>query len=334
MQTNSRRRDIGLVLGVFAAAIPICVATTGHCQTGWIPQKAVELIAPSAPGGSTDATARTIQKILQRGNRVAAPVSVVNKPGGNQALALAYLNQHPGDAHYMVIANPTLNSNYLTGISSLRYVDLTPIALLSSEYTVFTVKADSPIGNMSDLAERLKSKPESIAVGITTHGGTNHIVLCLMANAVGVDIKRLKVVAFKSNAESMTALLGGHLQLVASTVAAAIEQVRMGNARFLAIASPQRTTGVLANTPTLRENGLNVAKTNWRVVIGAKTLTAVQVAYWEDTFAYMVKTDDWRKALEAQFWENSFTISQGLLKFLENEYTEDRAVLTGLGMVK
>ena len=340
MRTSNTTRDIRKVVRGYSAgslirAVPLLfIASTGHGQTGWVPQKAVEIIAPSAPGGSTDATARTIQKILQNRNRVAVPVSVVNKPGGNQALALAYLNQHAGDAHYMVIANPTLHSNYISGISQLGYAEVTPIALLSSEYTVFTVRSDSPIGNLSQLAERLKKNPESIAIGITTRGGTNHIVLCLMASNVGVDIRQLKVVAFKSNAESMTALLGGHLQLVASTVAAVVEQVRTGNARFLAIASPQRMTGVLANTPTLRENGINVVKNNWRAIVGAKTLTTAQVNYWENTFANMVKTDDWRKALEAEFWEDSFTSGPRLLKFLEKEYTEDKSVLTALGMVR
>lgn len=334
MRTNSARRDIRLELRVFAAAILISIAATGQCQSGWVPQKAIEIVAPSAPGGSTDATARTIQRILQYDNRVAVPVSVVNKPGGNQALALSYLNQHAGDAHYIAIANPTLNSNFITGISSLRFADLTPLALLSSEYTVLTVKADSPIGNVSDLVERLKNRPESIAIGITTRGGTNHLVLCLIAKAVGVDIKQLKVVGFRSNGESVTALLGGHLQLVSSTVAAAIEQVRMGNVRFLAIASPRRMTGALANTPTFRENGINVVKTNWRAVVGAKMLGPAQVAYWEDALAALVKTDDWRKALEAEFWENSFVSGQEFRKFLEREYAEDRLVLTGLGMAK
>jgi putative tricarboxylic transport membrane protein len=334
MRLIKGRRDKRLELQAFAAIVLIALATSGSCQSNWIPQKAVEIIAPSAPGGSTDATARTIQKLLQNGNCVAVPLSVVNKPGGNQALAIAYLNQHAGDAHYLVIANPTLNSNYITGISGLRYVDVTPIALLSSEYTVFTVKTDSPIRNVADLAQHLKKGPESIAIGITTRGGTNHIVLCLIAKALGVDIRQLKVVAFRSNAESMIALLGGHLQLVSSTVAAAVEPVRMGNARFLAIASPQRMTGVLANTPTFRENGIPVAKTNWRAIAGAGMLTAAQAAYWEDTLAKLVKTDDWRKTLETEFWENTFISGPELLKFLEREYTEDRLVLAGLGLAK
>jgi len=319
---------------VHAAVFLVVFAVAGYCQTGWSPQKAIEVIAPSGPGGSTDATARTIQRILQYGNRIAVPVSVANKPGGNQTLALAYLNQHAGDAHYFVIANPTLNSNYITGISGLRYVDLTPIALLSSEYTVLTVKADSPIGNLPEFVETLRKNPASISIGITTRGGTNHLVLCLLAKAVGVDIRQLKVVAFRSNVESITALLGGHLQIVSSTVAAAIEQVRAGNARFLAIASPQRMSGILANTPTLREHGIDLVKPNWRMIVGAKMLTSAQVNYWESEFANLVKSDDWRKELEAQFWENSFMSGQGLLQFLEKEYTEDRSVLAGLGMAK
>src|SRR4051812_23553931 len=178
-------------------AISACwVATTVYAgvtaaqNSSWQPTKAVELIASSAPGGSNDKTARVIQKILQDDKLVAVPVSVVNKPGGNQTLARAYLSQHPGDAHYFDIANPTLISNHIAGVSTQHYRDLTPIALLLNEYTVFTVRADSPIHNARDLVSRIKQDPESVVVGISNRGGTNHLTLSLMAKSAGLDPKR------------------------------------------------------------------------------------------------------------------------------------------------
>ena len=313
--------------GLLAQGVP------GQAQT-WRPSRPVEIISPSSPGGSTDTTARTIQRIMQQEDRNLAPLTVVNKAGGNQAVAIAYLNQHAGDAHYVAIANPSLNSNYLTGISDSRYTDVTPLALLSSEYTVFTVPAASSIKRIADLAVILKKAPESVAIGITTRGGANHLVLCLAARALGVEIKKLKVVSFKSNGESITALLGGHIQMVVSTVAASIDQVAIGSARFIAVGSPQRLTGALANTPTLREQGVDVTKANWRLVIGAKKLGAPEIAYWEEALGRMSKSADWRVALEKEYWTDSFTIGRELKAFLEGEYAVDKALLSELGLTK
>ena len=130
----------------------------------------------------------------------------------------------------------------------------------------------------------------------------------------------------------MTALLGGHLQMVVSTVAASIEQVRGGNARFLAIASPRRMTGTLANTPTLREEGVNVP--NWRAVVGAKKLDAAQVAWWEQALRRLSTSDEWKKSLETEYWSDSFAAGGELARFLEGEFIEDKAVLADLGLAK
>ncbi len=300
----------------------------------WKPSKPVEIISPSSPGGSTDTTARTMQRIMQQEDRGMVPLTVVNKAGGNQAVAIAYLNQHAGDAHYVAIANPSLNSNFLTGISDSRYLDVTALALLSSEYTVFTVPAASPVKRFADLAALLKKTPESVAIGITTRGGANHLVLCLAARAIGVDVRKLKIVSFKSNGESITALLGGHIHLVVSTVAASIDQVTIGTARFIAVGSPQRLGGLLANTPTLREQGIDVTKANWRVVVGAKKLGTPEIAYWEGALRRMSRSAAWREALEKEYWTDSFMAGRELRAFLESEYAVDKALLSELGLTK
>src|SRR3989344_459108 len=116
--------------GVTAAVLGILLATAsaaGIAQT-WKPEKAVEVVVSSAPGGSNDRIARTLQRIMQEQKLVTAPVSVLNKPGGNQTISRVYINQNPGDAHYMDIGNPTLIANTIAGRQ--QYTDFTPIALL------------------------------------------------------------------------------------------------------------------------------------------------------------------------------------------------------------
>jgi len=307
---------------------------TAWGQAEWRPGKPVEIVTPSAGGGSNDRVARMIQKIVQEEKLVTVPVSVINKPGGNQTLSRAYLQQHPGDAHYFDIGNPTLISNHIRGITPQHFSDFTAIALLINEYTVFTVRSDSPVRDAKDLIARLKADPESMSIGVSNLGGTNHLTLSMAAKAGGVDPRKLKVVVFKTNAESTTALMGAHIQLVASSVPSVIGQVKAGTVRAIAIGDTERMSGVLAAVPTLREQGIDVSLSNWRAVIGPKGLTSAQVVYWESVLARVVATDEWKNELGAQNWDGRFLRSKEFTQYMEKEYAATKVILTELGMVK
>ncbi len=322
------------VFGLVAVVLVAVVVPAASAQPAWRPERAVEIITSSDAGGSNDRVARVMQKIIQDEKLVSSPIVVVNKPGGNQTLAVAYLNQHAGDAQYLLLANPTVFSNEIVGLTPQKYTDLSLVANLLSEHTAFTVRADSPFKTMGDLFGKLKADPASISVGIVALGATNHLTLCSAARAAGVDPRKLKTPVFKTNADSMTAVLGGHLQLVASSVSAVIEQVRAGNARMLAIAAPQRMAGALANVPTLRELGYDVELSSWRAVFGARGFAPAQIAFWEDVFAKMSATDAWKKDLANNDWAPSFMRSKEGAKYLANEYNVTRAVMSDLGLAK
>jgi len=309
--------------------LPACAA---HAQ--WQPSRNVEIVVPTAAGGSNDVIARVVQKIVQGEKLASVPVNTVNRVGGNQTLSRVYVNQHPGDAHFLHVDNPTVIANHITGITPLHHGDFSPIALLVSEYTVFTVKPDSPLRNARDLVEQLKKDPESVGVGVSNRGGTNHLALSLLAKSAGIDPKRLKVIVFKSNTESATAVMGGHLQMSASAMTSIVSHVAAGRMRIIAVGAPQRSTGLLANVPTLREQGYDISLANWRAISGPRGLTPAQIAYWEDTLAKVVATNDWKRALEAQYWDPSFLRSQEFAKYLDNEYAVTKALLTELGLTK
>lgn len=320
--------------GVFAAGLVLTVAAASGGAQSWKPEKAVELVVSSAPGGSNDRVARIIQKIAQEQKLMPVPITVLNKPGGNQTISRTYINQNPGDGHYLDIGNPTLIGNHIAGITPQHFRDFTPLVLMVNEFTALTVRADSPIKNARDLIEALKKDPDSIGVGVSNRGGTNHLALSLLAKAGGVDPKRLKVVVFKTNAEGLTALLGGHIQLVSSAVATAVGQMRDGKARIISVSAPQRMGGDLAQVPTLREQGYDVSLSNWRAIIGPRGLSAAQVAYWEDVLAKVVATDEWKAVLEKQFWDGNFLRSREFGKYMENEYSQTKGIMTELGLVK
>src|SRR6185503_11730431 len=322
------------VVYYLALAGLLTLSSAAWGQAGWKPEKPVEIVTASAAGGSNDRVARMIQKIMQDGKLVPVPVSVLNKPGGNQTLSRAYLQQHTGDAHYFDIGNPTLISNQIMGVTKQHFSDFTAIALLINEYSVFTVRADSPLRSAKDVIARLKPDPESMSFGVSNLGGTNHLTLSMAIKAGGIDPRKLKVVVFKTNAESVTAVMGGHIQMVAGSMPSVIGQIKAGTMRAIAVGDSQRMSGVMAGVPTLREQGLDVTLSNWRALIGPKGMSAVQVAYWENVLAKLVATDEWKKELDDQNWDGRFLRSREFTQYMEKEYAATRAILTDLGMAK
>ena len=319
--------------GVCAFLLAGILSIPAHAQS-WQPDKPIEIVAPSGPGGSTDKLARTVQRILQDEKIILVPLSVLNKPGGNQTIARAYLNQHPGDAHYVDIGNPTLISNRLMGLTDQQYSDFSPLSLLLDEYTVFSVRADSPFKTGSELLKRLAQDPGSASIGITTRGGANHLALAIAAKSAGVDLKRLKIISFKSNSQSMTALLGGHIDLVASSATPAIGHLTNGKSRIIAISAPQRMSGVLASVPTWKEQGVDAVNSNWRALVGPKGLSAAQIGYWEQAASKLSKSPQWKKELDTSFWVGHVVQGAALREFLEAQNRQTKTILTELALAK
>lgn len=316
-------------------ALSLQFATEAQGQSGWKLEKPVEIVVPTGAGGTNDQMARLIQKALQDQKLVSVPTLVMNKAGGNQSLAVVYLNQHAADPHYLLYSTATVFTNEIAGLTRQRYTELTPIALLLVDYTVITVKADSPVKSMRDLVARLKADPESIAFGLVSRGGPNHLAAAQAMRAAGIDSKKLKLVVFKTNAESITAVVGGHIHAMVSSVSAALPQVEAGNARILGIAAPQRQPGKLAQIPTMREEGMNVTGIpNWRGILGAKGVTPEQSAFWSSALSKVVATEEWKQQLDKNNVAPDFRAGDEFVKWLIGAYEETRSVMADLGLVK
>jgi putative tricarboxylic transport membrane protein len=245
-----RRMLVTFVLGMLATS-------TAHAQ--WKPEKPVEIIIGTSAGGPQDRAGRLIQKILQEQRLVTAPINVLNRPGGGGVIGLTYLGQQPGDAHYMMVNSITLFTNHITGRTQLSYADFTPLAVIGAEYVGVAVLADSPLKTARNLAERLRSDPGSLSVSIgTAFGNATHISHALAMKAAGVDIRKMKTVVFNSGGDAMTALLGGHVDAMASAPSTLRQHVKSGKVRLLAIVAPQRLAGDFAAVPTWKELGIDV----------------------------------------------------------------------------
>ena len=301
----------------------------------WRPERNVELVIGTGAGGVFDRTARTVQRIWKDSNIVEVPTIVLNKPGAGQSLALAYLNQQAGNAHYLSVASGILLSNFLTGKTTYAYTDFTPVAMLFNEATVFAVKPDGPFRSGRDLLERLRKDPygPSFAVG-STLGSSTHIAAALAVKSTGADVKRMKAVVFNSSGDSVTALLGGHVDVVPVAAALVLPHVQSGKLRLIAVASAQRLGGALADIPTWKEQGVDAVVPNWRGVIGPKSMPAPALAYWERVFAATVNTPEWQADVAKNLWEPLYLGSRDTRRFLDSDNAAVRNMLTELGLIK
>ncbi len=321
---------------VFALAVALAANIPWAMgQPLWKPERNVEIVVPSAPGGSNDKTARTVEHMIQEKRLLATTLTVVNKPGGGNNMTMSYIAQHAGDAHFLMIGTPTVLTNHILGSSQFNYTDFTPIASLFNDYVVFAVKADSRAKSGRELADALKKDPKAFSIGFATAlGSHNHIAAGLLAKAIGIDPRTLKAVAFKGSAEAIIALLGGHIDLVTTAAGNVSEHVASGKLRVVGIAANQRMPGVLANVPTWKEQGINIVFGAWRGIMGPRGMTPAQVAFWEKVFSQVVAAPEWKQDLERNYWSADFALSEQFRNELKQEYADMKAVLTDIGLAK
>jgi putative tricarboxylic transport membrane protein len=322
------------LLACFAAALWAALSVTGTAAQSWKPDKNVELIIPGGAGGGQDRTGRIMQKIMQDG-LVPTTVTVVNRPGGGSNLAYIHLNQYTGDGHYLASATATLLTNHILGTSPLNYTHFTPVSVLYGEYIGFAVKADGPFKSGKDIIARVKSAPESVAFAFgTSAGNANHIGIALALKAAGIDAAKMKTVIFKASIEATNALMGGHVDVVATPMSTYIPVLGTGKIRIVAIAAPQRVGGKFADVPTWKEQGYNAVMPSFRMFIGAKGLDARQLRYWDGVFAKLAASEEWKKELAANEWQGSHMGSAETRRFLDARYDEYRKILTELKLAR
>ena len=180
-------------------------------------------------------------------------------------------------------------------------------AWMHHRWVAVSVRSESPLKTLKDLSARLKqdSSQVSVAVG-SSLGSTNHIAMAMIAKAAGGDAKKLRTVVFQGGGEAITALMGGHIDVNSSAANNVVPHKGSGRIRVLAVASPKRLGGILADVPTLKESGVNALVTNWRMVVGPKGMTPAQIAYWDRVLAKLVQTPEWKKDLAENIFEDTY----------------------------
>src|SRR5687768_628049 len=194
----------------------LMVVLVGPCVSDAVAQPAYEhlrIVAPAAPGGGWDQTARVMQQVLQQTGLVRT-ASVENVPGAAGTIGLArFIGADQGRGDAVMVSGLIMLGAIVMHRSPVTLRDVTPIARLTGEYEVIVVPAASPFRNLQDLIAALRERPESISWGGGSAGGSDQILAGLVADAAGVSPARVNYIAFSGGGESLSAIVGGQVSV-------------------------------------------------------------------------------------------------------------------------
>ncbi len=290
----------------------------------------LRIIAPAAPGGGWDQTARVMQQVLQRAGIVHTS-SVENIPGAAGTIGLArFIGAERGNGDVVMVSGLIMLGAIVTHASPVTLREVTPIARLTGEYEVIVVPAASPFQSLDDLVRAFREKPESISWGGGSAGGTDQMLAGLLADAVGVSPRRVNYIAFSGGGESMSAILGGQVSAGINGLAEFAPQIDAGTVRALGISSAERLPGV--PIPTFREQGVDVELENWRSLVAPPGISPVDRDRLEKAVDAMVRSAEWREALQRYRWIDRYLTGGEFTRFAQAEDQRVRAILTKLGL--
>ncbi|MFN3634554.1 MAG: Bug family tripartite tricarboxylate transporter substrate binding protein [Rhizobium rhizophilum] len=290
------------------------------------------IIAPAAPGGGWDQTARSLQQVMQA-EGISGNVQVVNVPGAGGTIGLAqFASQQSGNPNALIVGGYVMVGAILTNQSPVTLADVTPIARLTGEYEAIVVPTNSEIQNIGQLVEMLKADPGSVSWAGGSAGGTDHIGAGLIAKAAGVDPTKINYIAYSGGGEALAAILGGQVTVGISSYGEFQAQVAAGTLRLLAVSSAERIEG--ADAPTLKESGLDVVLQNWRMVAAAPGLTDEQKAAVTADVEKLAKSAGWQETLKTKNWQDTYLVGAAFEEQLAKDIAATEAILKDIGLVK
>jgi putative tricarboxylic transport membrane protein len=293
-------------------------------------QPSLKMMIPANPGGGWDQTGRNLAAAMQSAKLVSG-VQFDNKGGAAGTIGLAqFVNSAKGDPNAVMIGGMVMVGGIILNKSPVNLSQVTPIARLTSEWEVIVVPANSPHKTMADLVKALKDNPGKVSWGGGSAGGTDHILVGLIAKDVGVDPAKINYVPFKGGGEAIAAILGGHVTAGVSGIGEFAEQIKAGKMRALAQSAPKKVEGIAS----LKEQKINVELGNWRGIFGAPGITPQQRDALVKLVRSATETPAWKGTLEKLGWEPWFLGGEEYKKFLEEDTKRVAAIIESLGLKK
>lgn len=291
----------------------------------------LRLMAPAAPGGGWDGTARAMQAAL-RDAGIVNQVEVFNVPGAGGTIGLAQLAaSEAGNGDILMVMGLVMVGSILTNQAPVGLDQSTPIARMTAEYEVIVVPASSPYQTLADLVAAFQANPGAVAFAGGSAGGIDHILVGLLALETDVDPTAINYIPYSGGGEALAAILGSQVAAGVSGYSEWAGQIEAGELRVLGISAPERVDGI--DAPTLVEQGVNLEIANWRGVVAPPGLSQEQRDALVATVDALVASDEWAAALAQNQWTDAYMSGDQFAAYLDNELVRVEEVLVSIGLV-
>ncbi len=290
-------------LGMLALAAGAAAAQEAY------PSRPVSLVVPFPPGGVADLTARPVAAAMER--LLKNPVGVVNKTGAAGAVGMQFVATSRPDGYTLLLALSSISiipeADKLFGRPPAFTVDqFAPIALISADPTILVVRAESPWKTAREFIEDARKWPGQISYSSSGIYGTLHMAMELLSHSAGI---KLRHVPYAGAGPALTAILGGHVDALASGPAVVLPHIKSGKLRALAGWGDKRVAA-LPEVPTFRELGYPEAEFYiWAGVFAPKGTPEPVLRKLRETLRAAVADPEFKQAMDKL--ETPVTFKQG-----------------------
>lgn len=328
---------IGLVVA-FAFVLTACSSNDAEGNSGEVEgeftlDSDVEFVVPYSAGGGSDTNARTIAKIMKDEDIIEKSILVVNKPGGSGAVGGAYTYSKKGDSSTISTFVSGQISSALMSDAEVQLEDYTPLGTLALDSFLLLVDNDSPYKTFEDFVKAAKENPGEISVGGAGKGGEDHMVYYLTNREAGIDTK---FVTFQGGGETLSALMGGHIDAVYSNPSEVLSQIEGGELRALASTNKTPLTAPLEEVPTFKDLGYpEIFFQQFRGIVGPPDMSAEAVSFWEDALKGVNESEEWQTNYIEKFsLQPTYMNAEEAKQYFEESEEQYNEILTELGLMK
>jgi putative tricarboxylic transport membrane protein len=326
------RRDFlrtsgGMVVGAYALGLVSCGGQTGGGGggAGWEPTQDVVMIVPFEAGGGSDILGRAMASGMEMVREV--NITVENRPSTTGAVGYSYLLEQQGDPHYLLASETTAVALPITAETPWEWEDFTPIGQIAEDATMLLVPQDSEFASLQDVVDAAKQSRLTVGVAGTT--GLDTIVFGLLEERAGVEFE---YVVFESGGEIVNALLGGDIVMASLNPSEVIGQIEAGDLKGLVVfAEEPYEGGALADLPTAKQEGYDVAFTQYRGLFGPGGIQPEEEKYWADALVAWTETDNYDKYIRDNYLISLIRTGQEFESYLQEYEKTIRNVLGETG---
>jgi tripartite-type tricarboxylate transporter receptor subunit TctC len=229
------------------------------------------------------------------------PVVVVNKPGGGGAVGYKYMQLQKADGYALVMNSNSISTVHHSGLTPFDYRAFDAVARVTVEFPVIAVKADSPWKDLKSMLADVRKRSGTVTVGNSGVGSHTHISSVAFFNEQKAAVLHVPY----ASAQTVTSLLGGHVDALVQLPGALTPQVRAGSVRILGALSTTREPAY-PNVPTATEQGMPFSADMWRGIAAPKGTPAEVIQRLEQALQKAVTSPEFRAQGEKLGFQPSF----------------------------